>query len=198
MSSKRERKEDITQETSSPSTNTTTYPPSEVQRQQQEAHQSVSKTLDITKDNIRKATDEARTEIPRYTQAVNEYQEQIIQAAREIVDNYIESQKDIINSVQSAWVPQIEVANRVFTASWVSPRHFVDNYTRVVSTIADNTVTATRLVNNAIFANLEAFKRSVQNVRDNVKEFTRIGVNSVKTLEQVSRDSTTATAATTQ
>jgi hypothetical protein len=44
-----------------------------------------------------------------------------------------------------------------------------------------------------MFANLEAFKRSVQNARDSVKEFSRIGVNSAKTLEQVSRDTTTTT-----
>jgi hypothetical protein len=43
--------------------------------------------LDETRDNIRRSTDEARREIPRYTQAVNEYQEQTIQASREIADN---------------------------------------------------------------------------------------------------------------
>jgi hypothetical protein len=43
-------------------------------------------------------------------------------------------------------------------------------------------------VNNAVFANLEAFKTSVQTARDNVKEFSRIGVNSARTLEQTSRD----------
>ena len=122
---------------------------------------------------------------------VNEYQEQTIQAAREIADNYIEAQKQIINSLQSAWIPQIESANRVFNANWVSPRHLADNYARIVSNLADNTMAATRLVNNTIFANLEAFKTSVQNARDNAKQLTRIGVNSVKTLEQTSRESTT-------
>ena len=158
--------------------------------------QTVNRALDETRDNIRRSTDEARREIPRYTQAVNEYQEQTIQAAREIADNYIESQKEIINSLQLAWLPQIEAVNRMFTASWVSPRHVVDNYARVVSSLADNTVTATRLINNAMFANMEAFKTSIQNARDNAKEFSRIGVNSTKTFEQVSRD-TTATTTTT-
>jgi hypothetical protein len=37
---------------------------------------------------------------------------------------------------------------------------------------------------------LEAFKTSVQTARDNVKEISRIGVNSAKTLEQVSRETT--------
>ena len=200
MSSKRERKEDLTTDTSSPSTptsTTTTHSPPEVQRQQQqEAHKSINKTLDVTKDNIRKATDEARREIPSYTQAINEYQQQTIQAAREIVDDYIESQKEIINSLQSTWLPQIETANRAFTASLVSPRHVVDNYARVVSSMAYNTVIATRLVNSTIFANLEMFNRSLQNAIDNVKEISRIGVNSVKTFEQVSRVTNTAAATT--
>ena len=200
MSSKRERKEDLTTDTSSPSTptsTTTTHSPPEVQRQQQqEAHKSINKTLDVTKDNIRKATDEARREIPSYTQAINEYQQQTIQAAREIVDDYIESQKEIINSLQSTWLPQIEIVNRAFTASLVSPRHVVDNYARVVSSMAYNTVIATRLVNSTIFANLEMFNRSLQNAIDNVKEISRIGVNSVKTFEQVSRVTNTAAATT--
>ena len=68
-----------------------------------------------------------------------------------------------------------------------------EHYARLVSAIAYNTIAVTKLVNNAVFANLEAFKTSVQTARDNVKEFSRIGVNSTKTLEQVSRDSTTTT-----
>ncbi|HZC20568.1 MAG TPA: hypothetical protein VE223_02885 [Nitrososphaeraceae archaeon] len=179
-------------ETTEYNTTTTTSTTSPTEHNAQ-YRQSVNRALDETKDNIRRSTDEARKEIPRYTEAVNEYQEQTIRAAREIADNYIESQKEIINSLQSAWLPQVETANRLFTASWISPRHVVDNYARVVSSLADNTVTATRLVNNAMFANMEAFKTSIQNARDNVKEFSRIGVNSVKTFEQISRDTTATT-----
>src|SRR5690242_18063986 len=190
---RREKQEETTTVTP-PTSTTATATSSQVQREQR---QSVNRALDETKDNIRRTTDEARRDIPRYTQAVNEYHEQTIQAAREIADNYLESQKEIINSLQLAWLPQIEAANRLFTASWVSPRHVVDNYARVVSNVADNTVTATRLINNTMFANMEAFKTCVQNARDNVKEFSRIGVNNAKTFEQVSRDTTTARTTTT-
>jgi len=187
---RREKQEETTTVTPSTSSTTTTATPSQVQREQQ---QSVNRALDETKDNIKRATDEARRDIPRYTQAVNEYQEQTIQTTREIADNFLESQKEIINSFQSAWLPQIEAANRVFTSNWmVSPRHLADNYARIVSSFADNTIAATRLANNTIFANLEAFKTSVQTARDNVKEFSRIGVNSAKTLEQTSRDTARA------
>ena len=164
--------------------------------QQREQQQSINKALDETKDNIRRTTDEAKKDIPHYTQIVNEYQEETVQAARQMADNYLESQREIINSMQSALVPQIEAANRALTSNWRSPRHVTEHYARLVSAFADNMIAVTKLVNNAMFANLEAFKRSVQTARDNVKEFSRIGVNNAKTFEQVARE-TTANATTT-
>ena len=164
--------------------------------QQREQQQSINKALDETKDNIRRTTDEAKKDIPHYTQIVNEYQEETVQAARQMADNYLESQREIINSMQSALVPQIEAANRALTSNWRSPRHVTEHYARLVSAFADNMIAVTKLVNNAMFANLEAFKRSVQTARDNVKEISGIGVSSAKTFEQVSRD-TTANATTT-
>jgi hypothetical protein len=140
-----------------------------------------------TKDHIRKAKDETRRDNPRYTQAGNEYQEQTIQAATEIADIFLESQKEIINSFLSAWVPQIEAANRVFTTSWVSPRDLADNYARVLSALADSTMAATRLTNNTMLPNIEAFKTSIQQAMDNVKELLRIGINIARTFEQTPR-----------
>ena len=52
------------------------------QQFQREQQQAVNKALDDTRDNIKKTTNEARKEIPRYTQIVNDYQENTIQAIR--------------------------------------------------------------------------------------------------------------------
>jgi len=177
------RKEERKDET----TITTSTSPSQSQSREHQ-QQAVSRALDETKDNIRKTTDEARSQIPRYTQAVNDYQEQTIQATREIADTYVDSQKEIINSLQSVWVPQIENANRAFWSNYLSPRTITETYARMVSSFADNTIAATRLVNNTIFANMEAFKTSMQNAKDNAKEFSRLGVNAAKTLEHTARD----------
>ena len=161
------------------------------QRQQQtEQQQSLKRALDETKDNIRRSIDEARREIPRYTQTANEYQEQSIQAAREIADNYIESQKEIINSLQSAWLPQIEAMNKAFTSTWVSPRYFTQVYANMVSNFADNIITAIRLASNMVFSNMEAFRTTIQQTRDNTKELSRISVNIARSLEQTTRDAT--------
>jgi Protein of unknown function (DUF2795) len=159
------------------------------QRQQQtEQQQSLKRALDETKDNIRRSLDEARREIPRYTQTANEYQEQTIQAAREIADNYIESQKEIINSLQSAWLPQIETMNKAFTSAWMSPRHFTQAYANMVSNFADNIIAASRLASNMVFSNIEAFRITIQQTRDNTKELSRISVNTARSLEQTTRD----------
>jgi hypothetical protein len=160
----------------------------------EQKQQDINKAFDETKNNIKITTDEARKDIPHYTQIVNEYQEKTIRAARQIADNYLESQREIINSFQSALVPQIDAANRAVTSNWTSPRNVNEHYARLVSAFADNTIAVTKLVNSAMFANLDAFKRSVQNARDNVKEFSRIGVNSSKTFEEVSRETAATTA----
>ncbi|HYZ49568.1 MAG TPA: hypothetical protein VE593_01675 [Nitrososphaeraceae archaeon] len=162
------------------------------QQQRDDQQSGINRALDETRDSIRKSIDEARSQIPRYTQTTNDYQEQTIQTAKEIADNFLESQKEIINSFQSAWVPVIERAYGIFWNYWLSPRRVTDMYARTVSNIADNTVATTRLVNNAVFSNLDAFKTCVQNTRDNLKEVSRIGVNAAKTFEQTSRDTATA------
>jgi hypothetical protein len=183
MSSK---KEVVKEETR---TTTATAPSQSLYSQQQEQEQLVNRALDQTKDNIRKATDEARKEIPRSIQVVNEYQEQTIQATREIADSYIDAQKQIVNSFQSAFVPVVENVYQIFWNNWMSPRRITEIYAKTVSSFADNTLAVTRLANNSVFANMEAFKRSIHNTKDNAKEFSRIGVNVAKTFEQTSEDS---------
>jgi hypothetical protein len=182
------------QEEAQPTVEKITTTASEVSsyQQQREQQQSINRALNETRDNIRRSVDEARREIPHYTQAVNEYQEQSLQASREIADNYIESQKQIINSLQSAWVPQIETVNKIFTSYWISPRHLTEIYANMISNAADNMITATRLLNNMMFASMNAFRTLMQQSKDNAKEFSRIGVNTAKTFEQTSRNINTA------
>ena len=147
------------------------------QQFQREQQQAVNKVLDETRDNIKKTTNEARKEIPRYTQIVNDYQENTIQAIREITDNYVESQKDILMNSFQIW------------SNWtVSPRQMAESYGKIVSSFADNAVAATRVINNTVFANIDSVNTSVQHTKENVKELSKIGANTVKTFQQVTTD----------
>jgi hypothetical protein len=73
----------------------------------------------------------------------------------------------------------------------MSPRQVTELYANIVSSFANNMIAATNLANNMIFANMEAFKTSMQNAKDNAKEFSRLGINATKTFEHTARDSTT-------
>jgi ElaB/YqjD/DUF883 family membrane-anchored ribosome-binding protein len=170
MSTKRhDRKDEESNESHLKTTTTTTAAEQQFQREQQQA---VNKALDETRENIKKTTNEARKEIPRYTQIVNDYQENTIQAIREITDNFVDSQKDIIVNSFRLW------------SDWVSsPRQIAENYGKIVSSFADNAVSATRVLNNTVFANLDSVNTSVQHTKENVKELSKIGANTVKTFQ---------------
>ena len=62
-----------------------------VQEQEQEAIETV---LDETKRTIKQTVNEARIEIPKYTQAMGELQEETIQATKEIGYDLIELQRE--------------------------------------------------------------------------------------------------------
>jgi hypothetical protein len=153
-----------------------------------EQNHAVDRALDETRDKITKTIDEVRREIPRNTQAINDYQEHTLQASKEMVDSYLESQKEIIQSFQSTWIPYFENTYGAFWNNWASPRRVAEIYARTVSNCADNIMATTRIANNTIFANINAYKTFVQRGKDDVKEFSRIAANTARTFENTSRD----------
>lgn len=154
---------------------------------QAEAQEVVTRTLDEAKDSTRRAMEEARRDISARTASFNDYQEQTINAARDVAENYLESQKEVVNSMQSSWVPFIENLYGMYWTGWMSPRRMTEIYARMARNFSENAIAATRVANNMIFANMEASKASIQFARDNMKELSRIGVNSVRTFEDASR-----------
>src|SRR6478735_11264651 len=159
-----------------------------------EQRRSVERAIDETKDNLKKTIDEARREIPRNTEAINDYQEHTLQTTKEITDSYLDSHKEIIKSFQSVWVPYVENIRAVFWDNWGSPQRITEIYTRTVSNCADNTIAATRIANNAIFANMGAFRTFIDREKNDAKELSRIAVNTAKTFEQTTKDTVHALA----
>ena len=68
----------------------------------QEIQQTYHRSLDETKENVRKSIDETRSQIPRYTTAVKNYQEQALESTGKIIEDYINTQKAIMDSVFSS------------------------------------------------------------------------------------------------
>ena len=172
-----------------------------LQRQQQDA---INRSIDETKDNIRRTIEEVRRETPRYSQTVTDFQNETAEATREIADNFLDSQKEVINSMQSAWTPFAErtsssgsgnnnywmMGMMIQPWSWMgmSPRDMADIYARGISAMTDSVAASTRMATNMMFAGIEASRATTNYARHNSKEIARITSNTARIFGQNTRE----------
>ena len=154
--------------------------------------------LDETKQNIQNSIEEARNQIPRYNQAIYNYQEQVLAATGEIATNYIDTQNAIIHAFNASVAPYFENIQNTYRQYYsINPQNVQELYSQTISNIANNSVTAVRLVNNTIFTNFDLLKTSWQQATDNVKEISRVTSNTARAFEQSNREVSTSAAAAT-
>jgi CHASE3 domain sensor protein len=83
--------------------------------------QEIQRSLDETKKNVRKSIDEARDQIPKYTNVVKNYQEQALESTGKMIEDYINTQKSIMDSFFSSAAPYYENTYRMYNY-WFSLR----------------------------------------------------------------------------
>jgi hypothetical protein len=143
-----------------------------VQEQELEA---VDTVLDETKKAIKKTVNEAKREIPRYTRAVAELQEETIQTTKELGYDCIELQRET-----ASLIPQLQQRYLSYFMPWMSPKLVTEYYSRVVDNFVDNAVSVTNLSNDLALVNLE----SIQHFTATNRECWRVGVETAKTLSK--------------
>jgi hypothetical protein len=153
----------------------------------QDFQHTLHRSLDETKENVNKSIDEARTQIPRFTHVVTNYQEQVLQSTGKMVEDYVEAQKSVMNAVFNSANPYYENANRVFSY-WFSPRVSAEIYARLVSNIVENVSASARIGNDILFGNIEALGNDFERAQRHTKEFTRINANTAKAIENTARE----------
>jgi vacuolar-type H+-ATPase subunit H len=166
------------------SSNTT---PAQLQRDQQEA---INRTFDQTRSNIKKIVNEAQKDVSDYTQQMINLQQRAFETTRDIADNCVESQREIVNSFnQSIWTPYVEnVSNRTSAFPGMFSQSRAEMYGNTLTNIVDNFVNATRVANKGVFSNAELVNASLQQARNNMREFSRIGVNTVKNIHEATNE----------
>ena len=147
--------------------------------QQQDA---VNKTLDNTLHNIRRSTDEARREIPQYTQRITEYQEKTIQTVKDISSDFIEAQKQVVNSFQSQ-------LDRSGVWDVYNPQRIAENYAVMVNNFTSYLLNTSNLINNALASNMRVYNTALEQTRDNVKACAKTNTNCIKSVEELSVNS---------
>ena len=153
----------------------------------QDFQHTLHRSLDETKKNVNRSIDEARTQIPRFTNVVTNYQEQVLQSTGKMVEDYVEAQKSVMNAVFNSANPYYENANRMFNY-WFTPRVSAEIYARSVSNIAENVSASARINNDILFGNLDAFGNAFERAQRHTKEFSRINANTAKAVENSARE----------
>jgi vacuolar-type H+-ATPase subunit H len=154
----------------------------------EETTQTLNQVFDESKKSIERNITEAKSQIPRYTQSINEVQEQAIQATRDIADNYLEYQKQAIDSFQSIFTPYVENANNQLVNNQALFRRIPEIYSKIANNYAENSVAVSRIINNIAFSNVELVKNVISNTKEQSKQFAEIGKRNVKVYEAIERD----------
>src|ERR671910_1427923 len=142
---------------------------------------AVKKTLDNTLHNIRRTTDEARREIPQYTQRITEYQEKTIQTVKDISSDFIEAQKQVINSFQSQ-------LDRSGVWNVYNPERIAENNAVMVNNFTSYMLNTSNLINNALASNMRVYNTALEQTRDNVKAFAKTNIDCVKAVSGNSKN----------
>ena len=151
--------------------------------QQQDA---INKTLDNTLHNIKRTTDEATREIPRYTQRIAEYQEQTIKTIRDIASDFIEAQKQVIGSFQSQQVDR-NSGNSNGVWDWFNPQKIAENHAVMVNNFTSYLLNTSNLINNALASNMRVYNTALEQTRDNVKACAKTNTNFIQSVNSQNR-----------
>jgi hypothetical protein len=157
--------------------------------QQQDA---INRTLNNTLQNVKRTTDEATREIPRYTQRIAEYQEQTIQTIKDIASDFIEAEKEAIGSFQS----QVDRnsggnVNSSSNGLWdlYNPQRIAENYAVMVNNFTSYLLNTSNLINNALASNMRVYNTALEQTRDNVKACAKTNTNYIKAVKEQSVNS---------
>ena len=152
--------------------------------QQQDA---INKTLDNVLNNVKRTTDEATREIPRYSQRIAEYQEQTIQTIRDIASDCIEAQKQVIGSFQS----QVDrnSGNNNGAWDWFNPQRIAENHAVMVNNFTSYLLNTSNLINNALASNMRVYNTALEQTRDNLKAFATTNTNYIQAVKEQSVNS---------
>lgn len=146
------------------------------QNQIRQSEQAVERTLEDTRSNINKLTNEARREVSKSTEKMKEYQEDSLNIINNIANNYIESQKELFSSFSDSITGNNSNRSRNYPqTSWLnyySPERFAQIYGENVNTFTNSMIRYGNLLNNLTISNMNYFKSFLQQMELYSKEFS--------------------------
>ena len=126
-----------------------------------------------TTSNISDTTNQVNNSVNEYQQTnkaildksidtSNKYQQETIDTIQSITNNTIELQKNFTNTFQSVFSKFLDEASKSYWKNYLNPQRYTDVYNKTNQNVTDNTVNATRRINDVALASAEMLVISLQ------------------------------------
>jgi hypothetical protein len=145
-------------------------------------------SIDETKKNIQTAMNESRKQIPRYTQTLNNFQEQYVQATEDIYENYLEYQRQAINSFQSLLEPYFVNMNRKYNNN--NNRGLSQEYSKLTNNFAETLIRSNHIFNNMVSSNMDMLTAWISNSKEQSKSIMELGRRNLEVYDNLNSGST--------
>ena len=103
------------------------------------------------------STEEARNQVPRYTQAITDTQEQTAKVTKALADNYLEYQKQAINSFQSIYTQYFENFQKQLWNNQEFVKKIPDMYSTMMSGYIESAMAFNKIWNDITISNVGFF-----------------------------------------
>jgi hypothetical protein len=135
---------------------------------------TISEATDQVTENINEYQEKNREILGESIEATNKYQQESINTIQSFSNNYnniiqsfsnnnIELQKNLLNTFNSVGARFLDNAlDNSYWNNFIYPRRYTDIYNKTNQNIKDNTVNATRRLNEFVMASTEAFSKSIE------------------------------------
>ena len=174
----------------------------EIKKQSNNIKEGTEKFLDQQKQQIANTTSNISDTTNKVTNSVNEYQQtnkaildksinttnkyqqETINTIQSITNNTIELQKNFANTFQSVFSKFIDDTSKSYWNNYLYPQRYTDVYNKTNQNVTNNTVNATRRINDIALASTETFNKSIEIAQKYYNEAAQNYLNFVNKIEK--------------
>jgi len=171
-----------------PSNNTKEETGKFLDQQRQQIANTTSNISDTTNKVINSVNEYQQTNraiLDKNIDTSNKYQQETIDTIQSITNNTIELQKNFANTFQSVFSKFIDDTSKSYwNNNNLYPQRYTDVYSKTNQNVTDNTVNATRRINDVALASAETFNKSIEIAQIYYNEAAQNYLNFVNKIEK--------------
>ncbi|HEX2408549.1 MAG TPA: hypothetical protein VHJ38_15200 [Nitrososphaeraceae archaeon] len=124
---------------------------------------TISEITEQVTENINEYQEKNKEILEEGIDRANKYQQESINTIQSFSNNYIELQKNLLNTFHSVVSKFLDVAlDNSYWNNFIYPRRYTNIYNKTNQNIKDNTVNATRRINEFVIGSTETFDKSIE------------------------------------